>query len=500
MQEVAAGQLALPDTRREDEGVIGPVRLPDLLHVPEVLEDAEHPAQDRGGDRPALVRLVDDRTGEHDVLGEQGLDGVHVTGLDGRTEGAHGISSSPGRGSSGATLVPGRAARPRAAGPIRAATSRRATAGTPRPATTARPRRPSAGPRVTGLEDRLRLFHPLPRHRLQRRHRLRERDHHDVRAAQCRHVAEVAAVGGLDGVPAEARGEDAVVGGGGAAALDVAEDDRAGLLAEARFEFVGERGADAAEALVAELVDLALAVVHRPGRRVRALGDADDGELLAAREAFLDHLHEVGRVEGPLGQADAVRAARHARLQGDPARVPPHDLDDHDPLVGLGRGLEAVDRLGRDADGGVEAEGAVGRGDVVVDRLRHADDRHPALGEHPRGGQGALAADRDEDVDAEFAGEFGRVGAGFGEPPALQTGRAEDRAAAGEDAAHRVEVEFAVVPVEQALVPVLEPDHLVTVVRDGAVHDRPDHCVEARTVAACGENSDAHRAVLLLAY
>ena len=38
-----------------------------------------------------------------------------------------------------------------------------------------------------------------------------------------------------------------------------------------------------------------------------------------------------------------------------------------------------VDGVGRDLDGGVEAERHVGADDVVVDRLRHADDRQPAL-------------------------------------------------------------------------------------------------------------------------
>ena len=60
----------------------------------------------------------------------------------------------------------------------------------------------------------------------------------------------------------------------------------------------------------------------------------------------------------------------------------------------------AVDRLGRDVDGGVEAEGVVGAVEVVVDRLRHADDRQVVLGEEPRrDAERVLAADRDERVD-----------------------------------------------------------------------------------------------------
>ena len=59
----------------------------------------------------------------------------------------------------------------------------------------------------------------------------------------------------------------------------------------------------------------------------------------------------------------------------DPAGVAAHRLDDDDPVVRLGGRVAAVDRVGRDRDGGVEAEGVVGAVQVVVDRLRHADDR-----------------------------------------------------------------------------------------------------------------------------
>jgi hypothetical protein len=266
----------------------------------------------------------------------------------------------------------------------------------------------------------------------------------------------------------------------------VAENDRLGLLAEAALQLVSERRADALEALVAELVDLAVAVVHGALGGVRALGHAHDCELLPACEAFLDHRDQVGRVEGPLGQADAVGAGRHAGLQGDPAGVPAHDLDDHHALVGLGRGLEAVHRLRGDAHRRVEAERTVRRRDVVVDRLRDADDRQAGVRQHPRRRQRALAADRDQRVDAELTGHVLRVLAGLAEPVALEAGGAEDGAAAGEDATDRVQVEGTVAAFQQSRETVLEADHLVAVVRDGTVHDRPDHCVQPRAVAACG--------------
>ena len=58
----------------------------------------------------------------------------------------------------------------------------------------------------------------------------------------------------------------------------------------------------------------------------------------------------------------------------DPPRVAAHHLDDHHPVVALGGGVQPVDRVGRDLHRGVEPEREVGRRQVVVDRLGHADD------------------------------------------------------------------------------------------------------------------------------
>ena len=87
-------------------------------------------------------------------------------------------------------------------------------------------------------------------------------------------------------------------------------------------------------------------------------------------------------------------------IDGDPARVAAHHLDDHHAVVRLGGRVQPVDRLGADGDGRVEAEGVVGRREVVVDRLRDADDREVVLGVQPRGdAERVLAADRDERVE-----------------------------------------------------------------------------------------------------
>ena len=103
-----------------------------------------------------------------------------------------------------------------------------------------------------------------------------------------------------------------------------------------------------------------------------ALADDHDREVLAALVPPLDLGAGVLDGDRQLRDQDHVRAAGDPARDGDPARVPAHHLDDHHAVVRLGGRVQPVDRLGRDRDGGVEAERVVGRREVVVDRLRHA--------------------------------------------------------------------------------------------------------------------------------
>ena len=61
-------------------------------------------------------------------------------------------------------------------------------------------------------------------------------------------------------------------------------------------------------------------------------------------------------VDGALGGEDDVGAAGDADGDGDPAGVAAHDLDDLAAGVGFGGGVQAIDGLGGDGDGGVKAE------------------------------------------------------------------------------------------------------------------------------------------------
>ena len=85
-------------------------------------------------------------------------------------------------------------------------------------------------------------------------------------------------------------------------------------------------------------------------------------------------------------------------MERDPARVAAHDLHHHDPVVALGRGVEAVDRLGGDVHRGVEAEGQ----SVAARSLSMVFGTPTTRGRARRAGGGrpqrVLAADGDQAV------------------------------------------------------------------------------------------------------
>ena len=151
------------------------------------------------------------------------------------------------------------------------------------------------------------------------------------------------------------------------------------------------------------------------------------------------------------------------------------------------------------ADRGVEAEAVGGLDDVVVDRLRHADERDAALGELVGDGQGAVAADHHQAVQAQLVehvdaalrvvalavARLDRV-----EERVAAVDGAEDRAADAQDPGDVFRRQDAVpVRLDEPVEAVLE-----TEAGDAVVVGRLDHGandrVQPRGVAAAGEYSD----------
>ncbi len=201
-------------------------------------------------------------------------------------------------------------------------------------------------------------------------------------------------------------------------------------------------------------------------------------------------------VERPLGHEDRVGAAGDARVRGDPAGVAAHHLDDHHAVVRLGGRVQAVDRVGDDLHGRLEADRHVGAAEVVVDRLGHAHDRHAVAVQAQGDAERVLAADRDQRVHA--AAPPACAGPAPCRPLPLgvrvRARGAQDRAAPRQDAGGALARQLDRVALEHARPAAAKADELVPALRQSPPHDRADDRVQPGTVASSGEQPDpTHR-------
>src|SRR5690349_18982550 len=128
--------------------------------------------------------------------------------------------------------------------------------------------------------------------------------------------------------------------------------------------------------------------------RVGVFGNYDDREsapiflsmsqqLANARDAkwMLRHEHDIG-------------AASDSAICGDPASVTSHYFNNHNAVMRFGSGVQTIDGVGNDADGGVKAEGKVRAVNVVVDCLRNSNQSQLVMTPQiARGRERAFATD-----------------------------------------------------------------------------------------------------------
>ena len=253
---------------------------------------------------------------------------------------------------------------------------------------------------------------------------------------------------------------------------------------------------DTTEARTVECVQTLVAVSLIHAGDGEAFGDDDQrrtSAIMGARDLLADlvdrHRH--------LGDADDVGPGGHPGVQGDPSDMTAHDLGDHAPLVRIAGGAQAVHRVRGDVHRGVEAEGVVGGTQIVVDRLRHAEHVDAVLGQPVRGGGGSLAADGDDAVEAVAVHRLGDVlSASARTLVGVRATGAEDRAPDLGQALDLVTREREEVGVHDAPPAVTDADELKIVSGGALEHDAADDGVQARAVAAAGQDSDLHAVVL----
>ena len=108
------------------------------------------------------------------------------------------------------------------------------------------------------------------------------------------------------------------------------------------------------------------------------VGDAlrdDDDEVVLAGAQSADHLLDdvAVDVEADLIDPAGGAAAGDAGIQRQMARAVAHDLDHRAAVVRLGSVAQAVDGLDCGVERGIETDGIIGAGDVVVDGAGDTD-------------------------------------------------------------------------------------------------------------------------------
>src|SRR5690606_7583565 len=127
-----------------------------------------------------------------------------------------------------------------------------------------------------------------------------------------------------------------------------------------------------------------------------------------------------------------------------------------------------------------------------VDGLRHANDVDAEVVQLRRHPKGVLPADGDERVHPQLA----EVRLDLLDPTVdlewIGARRAQDRAAAGQDAAYLLDAQRHRVVLQRAAPPVTEANELVAVHGDALANDRPDDRVQTGAVATAGQHTDTH--------
>ena len=221
-----------------------------------------------------------------------------------------------------------------------------------------------------------------------------------------------------------------------------------------------------------------------------AFGKDDDEVLLAGGDGLLHTLDDVDvEVVLELGDKDTGRTDGNAGVKGDVPRLSSHDLDDRAAAVGLGRVSNHVDHLHDGVHRGVEADGEVGTGDVVVDGAGDADTVDAFAGQGLGTAEGTVTADDDDAFDAETVAHVGRLLLTAVGHELHAAGRSENGTTALYDVGYAAQVHLRDITGHQAFIAIVDADDAHIVFKAGT-DDGTDSCIHARGVAAAGKDAD----------
>ena len=155
----------------------------------------------------------------------------------------------------------------------------------------------------------------------------------------------------------------------------------------------------------------------------------------------------------------------------------------------LGGVAQLIDGLDSGVHGRVVADGILTAGDIVVDGAGQTDTGNALVCQRTGTHEGAVAADDDQRVNAQFLTAGKALGLAFLRLELQAACGIQNRAAAVDDLRHAADVHFIHFTIDQAVVTTLNAHHAVALA-DTCTDDCTDSGVHARCVTAAGENTD----------
>ena len=179
-----------------------------------------------------------------------------------------------------------------------------------------------------------------------------------------------------------------------------------------------------------------------------------------------------------------------------------HNLNDAATVVALGGVAQFIDSLDSSVHGCVVTDGVFTAGNVVIDGAGQADAGDALVGQRTGTHEGAVTANDDQCVDAQFFAAGKALGLAFLGLELQAACRIEDRAAAVDDLRYAADVHFVNFAIDQAVVATLDTHHAVTFA-DASANDCANGGIHAGGVSSAGQDADplyhiCHGAFLLM--
>ena len=121
---------------------------------------------------------------------------------------------------------------------------------------------------------------------------------------------------------------------------------------------------------------------------------------------FFQHLFQI---IGDFWDKDDMGPSRNPGFQGNPASIPAHDFQNHDPLVALSGGLQSIQRVTGYLHSGLVTEGVVRTLQIVIDCFGDANHRHPSFKKLVTQSQSSIPTHHKQAIQTETSEIFDRL-------------------------------------------------------------------------------------------